>query len=403
MPSRSRSRKGLPTKEPELLSRKAVIVTGELSGETHAVRLVRALTALCPMQFSGIGSTALADAGVDVICDYRKISLIGINEIFRKAGHIRTAYKVLKKHLVRVSPDVLILVDFGLFNLRLVAPLARRLSIPTVYFIPPQVWASRKGRIKQINSTIDLVLSILPFEEDLYREHHIPVRYVGHPYALSVKPLHSREAFRSLIGLEREGTVITMMPGSRVREVQKHMPVLLQVADRLDRELGTSTILLPVADSLDENILAHFLKGRKNIIPVKGLAHDCLAYSEVAVIASGSAALEAAVIGTPSVVIYKVSLVEYLLARMIVKVPYISLPNLIAGKEVFPEFVQSLDPERIAKSVLSMLRNDASAVRRELESVRNALTTAGPDPYAAAGKEILRFLEQTYGPLSQTP
>jgi lipid-A-disaccharide synthase len=392
----------LRKKESGLLSKKVVIVTGELSGETHAAHLVRAISASCPLRFSGIGSTGLAGAGVEIIYNYRNISLTGFSEIIKKTGQIGTAYRVLKEHLLSVSPHLLILVDFGMFNLRLAARLAKKLGIPTVYFIPPQVWASRKGRIKQIESRIDLVLCILPFEEPLYHERHIPVVYVGHPYVRSIKPIHSRETFRTLIKLDHEGPVITMMPGSRPNEVKRHMPVLLQVAEHLDRELGQHTILLPVADSLDEQAFTPFLRGRSNIIPVKGLSFDCLKYSDAALIASGSATLEAAVLGVPSVVIYKMSYIEYLVARMIVKVPYISLPNLIAGKEVFPEFIQFLDPERIAKSVVSVLKNDRSAVKKDLDLIRNKLGTSGPDPYETASKEILRFLESTYGPLSET-
>ena len=193
-----------------------------------------------------------------------------------------------------------------------------------------------------------------------------------------------------------------MMPGSRPNEVKKHMPVLLEVAEYLDRELGRYTVLLPVADSLDERVFTPYIKGRDNIVLVRGLAYDALQHSDVALIASGSAALEAAILGVPSLVLYRMSCLSYLVARMVVKVPYISLPNLIAGKEVFPEFIQRLHPGRIAKSVVSMLRNDRSAVKGELDLVRNRLGTPGSDPYETAGKEILQFLEHTYGPLSQT-
>ncbi len=385
-----------------MLQKKVVIVTGELSGEAHAAHLVRAIAALHPLQFSGIGSSALSAAGVSVIHDYRDISLTGITEIVTKAARIRHAYRTLKDHLVKTSPQLLILVDFGGFNLRLAAPLARKLGIPTVYFIPPQVWASRKGRIRRIRSLVDLVLCILPFEEAFYKSRGVPVTYLGHPYARSVRETHSRDAFLALVKADGTAPLITIMPGSRPREVRKHMPVLLQVAGHLDRELGRYTALLPVADSMDDHTIASFLKGRNNMIPVRGLTYDCLKHSDAAIIKSGSSTLEAAILGVPSLVIYKMSYVEYLLGRMIVEVPYISLPNIIAGKEVFPEFIQSLDPARIAKSLVSMLQNDRSIMTKELDRVRNKLGISGPDPYEKAGKEILRFLEHTYGPLPET-
>ncbi len=387
-----------------MVSRKVVIVTGELSGETHAAHLVTAVKASHPVHFSGIGSTALAASGVEVFHDYRNISVTGLTEVLGKAGHIRHAYKALKSHLISAKPHLVILVDFPDFNLGLAARAAKRLGIPVVYFIPPQVWAWRKGRIRQIKSRIDLVLSILPFEEALYRSHAVPVVYVGHPYARSIKESRSREDFLSLVNADRQGPIITMMPGSRINEVKRHLPVFLQVAERLDRELDRYTILLPVADSLDKAPIDSFIKRRKNIILVKGFTHDCLKHSDVALVKSGSSTLEAAVLGVPSVVLYKMSYLSYLVGRIVVKGPYISLPNIIAGKAVFPEFIQSCDPGLIAKSLISMLKTEVrSKVQRELDSVRDKLGTSGPDPYETAAKEIVRFLEQRYGPLSQTP
>ncbi len=373
------------------------IVAGELSGETHAAHLVRALTKALPLQVSGIGSTLLGEAGVRTICDYRNISVTGLSEILAKAGHIRRAYRTVKDHLERERPGLLILVDFPGFNLR-IARLAHALGIPVVYFIPPQLWAWRKGRIHDIQSSVDLVLCILPFEETLYRDHGVPVAYVGHPYARTVKPLYEKEAFSSMFGIDGSAPVITVMPGSRQNEAAKHMPLLLSVIDRLKADIDRFTVLLPVADSIDDDFFAPFIRGRDYIIPVKGLPHDCLKHSNAAVIASGSATLEAALLGVPTLVVYKISVFSYLVARMVVKVKYISLPNILAGKEVFPEFIQSIDPQRIAKTLVSMLNNDTSAVREELEQVRNGLDT-GADPYQAACDRILQFLEQRYGTL----
>lgn len=387
------------------MNNRVMIVTGELSGEVHAAHLVRAVSALSPMRFSGMGSETLRDAGVDVIHDYREISITGMSipVLLSKAGHIRRAYRALKGHLSTTAPQLLILVDFPFFNLRL-ARLARRLGVPVVYFIAPQVWAWHKSRVKQIKANVDLVLSILPFEAPFYRRYGVPVSYVGHPYAKGVKPLHSKEAFYSMCAVGAEGPVITMMPGSRQNEARRHMPILTEVLEHLDRDVGRYTVLLPVADTLPKDFFDPFLKGRENVIPLKGLAHDCLAYSDVAVIASGSATLEAAILGVPSLVFYKISLLEYLVARRVVKVPYISLPNIIAGKEIFPEFIRSVSPERIAKTVVSMLHNDRSAVQRDLEEIRNRLTApSGSDPYQTAAQAILRFLEHTYGPVPKTP
>ena len=179
------------------MNERVVIVTGELSGETHGAHLASAIRALAPLEFSGVGGKVLANAGVRVIYDYKNISIIGLSEVFSKVAHIRRAFRVLKEHLVTTAPHLLILVDFPGFNLR-AARMAKRLAIPVIYFIPPQIWAWREGRVKQIKANVDLVLSILPFEEPLYRRWGIPVSYVGHPYAQTVRPVHREDQFYAM-------------------------------------------------------------------------------------------------------------------------------------------------------------------------------------------------------------
>ncbi len=383
------------------MSRKAVIVTGELSGELHAVHLVRAISDAVEMEFSGMGSTRLSDAGVNLVHDYRDISLTGLSEVFFKAGYIWKAYFALTRHLRETKPDLLILVDFPGFNLR-IARAAKRLGVPTVYFIPPQVWAWRKNRMKQMKSWIDLVLCILPFEEALYRENHVPARYIGHPFLHTVRPRYTKEAFRSMFAIREGVPVITIMPGSRQNEARKHMPVLTDVVRRLQGRMRRLTVLLPVADTMDEAFFAPLLGKTDGVIPIKGLPYDCLAHSDAAVIASGSATLEAAILNVPSVVLYRISSLSYLIARMVVHVSHISLPNIIAGREIFPEFIQSLDAERIANTVVSMVNSDKSAIQKEMEEVRKRLATPDHDPYNIARAEILQFLERRYGPLPET-
>ena len=383
------------------MSRKAVIVTGELSGELHAVHLVRAISDAVEMEFSGMGSTRLSDAGVNLVHDYRDISLTGLSEVFFKAGYIWKAYFALTRHLRETKPDLLILVDFPGFNLR-IARAAKRLGVPTVYFIPPQVWAWRKNRMKQMKSWIDLVLCILPFEEALYRENHVPARYIGHPFLHTVRPRYTKEAFRSMFAIREGVPVITIMPGSRQNEARKHMPVLTDVVRRLQGRMRRLTVLLPVADTMDEAFFAPLLGKTDGVIPIKGLPYDCLAHSDAAVIASGSATLEAAILNVPSVVLYRISSLSYLIARMVVHVSHISLPNIIAGREIFPEFIQSLDAERIANTVVSMVNSDKSAIQKEMEEVRKRLATPDHDPYHIARAEILQFLERRYGPLPET-
>ena len=383
----------------KLFNRKAVIVTGELSGEVHALHLINAINDVLPLQWSGIGSERLRQAGVDILYDYRSISLTGLSEIFSKMGQISKAFKTLKKHLREASPSLLILVDFPGFNLR-VAAIARRLGIPVIYFIPPQVWAWRKGRMLRIKRDVALVICILPFEKSLYEEHAVPSVYIGHPFMQTVSPLRTKEAFLSSLGLEQSKPVITIMPGSRENEITKHVPVMLHVIGLLRRDLKNMAVLLPVAENIDRYFIETLVRDDPHIKLVQGASHEALASSDIALVASGSATLEAAILDCPAVVIYKVSALSYAAARLLVKIDYISLPNLIAGKQVFPEFIQALEPETIAERVLHVLHNETTRMKQDMEVVRKRLGTF--DSYVLARDAVIQFLEQTYGPLFQT-
>jgi lipid-A-disaccharide synthase len=387
--------------ELSVVAKRIAIITGELSGENHAAHLVNNINDLYPVEFSALGSTTLAGLGVEVFYDYHNISLVGF-EILSKIGQIWKAYQVLKKHLTQKRPDLIILVDFPGFNLGLVSRLTKKLGIPTVYFIPPQIWAWRMSRVTQIKDRIDLVFCIFPFEENIYTSHGVPVVYIGHPYVQSVKPTYSRDDFFKHAGIDGRTRLITLMPGSRTGEVKRHLPVLMEVLKNLDMQIGDYTVLLPVAESVTETLLTPFLKERKNIILVKGLAHDCLSYCDGALIKSGSTTLEAAILGTPSIVFYKMSWFSYRIGRALAKVPYVSLPNIIANKAIFPEFIQHLDPAMIAKTLSNVLENGASNVKKDLDQVRIKLTTSGHDPYRTAAEHILRLLEHTHGSLLKT-
>ncbi len=382
-----------------LFNRKALIVTGELSGETHAFHLVNALRNILPLQWSAIGSERLKAAGVDILYDYREISVTGLSEVLPKMGQIWSAYRRLKRYLLEALPSLLILVDFPGFNLR-VAAMAKKLGIPVVYFIPPQIWAWRAARIRRIKRDVDLVISILPFEKALYDQHGIPSVYVGHPFMAAVQPTRPRSSFLEESGLTGRWPVITIMPGSRENEIARHMPILLQVISRLRDKFDNMAVLLPVAENIDRGVIEPFTRDNPEIHLLDGASHDALASSDMALVASGSATLEAAILNCPAIVIYKLSTLSFLAAKYLVKVRYISLPNLIAGKEVFPEYVQDLDAESIAKRALHMLNNETGNMKKDMEEVRKQLGTS--DSYGLARDAVIHFLERTYGPLFQT-
>jgi lipid-A-disaccharide synthase len=379
---------------------KIVIVTGELSGEIHAAHLVEALQASLKAQFSGMGSARLQETGVRVIVDYKEISITGLSEVLWKLKYIRRAYDALRDHIRRERPALLILVDFPGFNLK-IAKFAKALGIPVVYFIPPQIWAWRKSRIRKIRERVDRVICVLPFEKALYDENGVDATYVGHPFMNTVKPLYSREEFIGKLGIDKKGPMITIMPGSRENEVRKHMPTLLAVIANLERRIGKLTVLLPLAENIDFQLVEDYISGRPSVHAFKGLSYDALVASDLAFVASGSATLEAAILGVPTIVIYKISSLSYLLARILVKVDHISLPNIIAAKEVFPEFVQHLNPEDIAEKAAYMLNNGRESVKADIETIKGRL--GGFDSYKMAKDEITGYLEHLYGTLSKAP
>ncbi len=378
---------------------KIVIVTGELSGEIHAFHLVKALGNSQYIDFSGMGTTRLQEAGVRIVYDYSKISVTGISEIFGKLKYIREAYSIMKQHIIRESPSLLILVDFPGFNLKL-AKFAKTNGVPVVYFIPPQVWAWRKSRIYKIRDRVSKVLCILPFEKKIYEEYGIDATFVGHPFLNTVKPSFSKTEFYQKVGVEPKGTVITILPGSRQNEVGRHMPILLSVITKLEQQIPNPTILLPLAENIDFRLVEKYLAESPVVKVFKGLSYDAMAHCDIAIAASGSVTLEAAILGTPTIVIYKISHFSYFLARMLVNVKYISLPNIIANREVFPEFIQQLDPEKIAEKALYMLKNGRESIKDDITEIRNRLGTF--NSYNRAKDEILQTLKHIYGSLPQT-
>jgi len=386
----------LKDNEKKGTTNRIVLLTGELSGEIHGTNLVKSINSKYNIDFSGMGGRRLKQEGMEVVYDYNTISLMGISEIFTKTHHIISALNTIKRHIRDVRPLCVILVDFPGFNLR-IAGYAKRLGIPVIYFIPPQVWAWHRSRVYKIKKYVDLVISILPFEKGFYREYRIEAKYVGHPFANIIKPTMARDEFFRMIDIDMGHPLITIMPGSRENEVLRHMPVLLSITDILKKRLDHVGIVLPVAENIPDRLIKDSISGRA-ITALRGYNYDALYHSDAAIIASGSATLEAAILGVPTAVIYKISTLSYLLAKMLVDVKFISLPNLIAGKEVFPEFIQHLDPEKIAERVIYMLNNDRVEIKKDLAYIKAEL--GGFDSYSMARDEIVSFLEHRYGTIS---
>ncbi len=362
----------------------------------HAAHLVMALKEKFPLHFVAVGNKRLSETGTEIIYDYREISITGISELFTKLPHIYSAFRTVKKYIRETRPALVILVDFPGFNLR-IARFSKKLGIPVLYFIAPQIWAWRKKRIRIIKNCVDRVICILPFENNFFDLYSIDTVYVGHPFVNTVKPSLSKEEFLRHLQTDGKNPIITIMPGSRENEIKKHMPILLETVAIMKKNIPGIVIVLPLAENIESNMLEPFRNSLENIIIVKKLAYDALAYCDAAIVASGSVTLEAAILKTPTVVIYRISSLSYFIAKILVKMQFISLPNIIAGKEVFPEFIQNIEPEKIAEKALYMVHNGKEELKKDFNEIIEKL--GHHNSYESARDAVISFLEKRYGSL----
>jgi len=377
---------------------------GEASGDLHGATLSRALGDLAPgIRLRGMGGPRMAAAGVDVIADLSAHAAMGTSEAIGRIPGLVRAYRLLESRLARERPRALVVIDFPEFNLRL-ARAARRAGVPVVYFIPPQLWAWRRGRIRQVARRINRVLAVLPFEPQIYEGADIPVDFVGHPL-LDVLPLDlSREDARRRLDIAPGETVVGLLPGSRREEVAKLLPPMLVAAKRLAAAGVSRRFALGLAPTVDRaaverEIGAAFAEGGPRVDVLEHRTYEVMAGADTVLIASGTATLEAALLGAPMVVCYRVSRLTEAVVRMLARVHWCSLPNLIAGREVVPEILQDeLNGQRLASEVLRLLDDPATAEaqRTAFKEVRAQLGDRGVGRRAArAMLEVARLARPT--------
>jgi len=325
-------------------------VAGEASGDLHGANLVRAIRKLAPhVGFCGIGGKRMEDAGVEILFSSSEMAVVGFTEVFSRLRVIRQAYLELKSILRNRKPDLLIVIDYPDFNL-LLAGAAKKFNVPVLYYISPQVWAWRPGRVKKIADRADRVAVILPFEREFYLERGVAVDYVGHPLMDIVPDNLCREEILRSLGLADKGPIVGLLPGSRREEVTRLLPVMLGAAESLFRTRPGIACLLPLAPTIAPDLVHSLIGGSSLPIRVVDDMYSVLAASDLALVASGTATLEAAIMRVPMVVVYRVSPLTFWLGKMVVKVPFISLVNLIAGEKIVPELIQGeVTPERLAQ------------------------------------------------------
>ncbi|MGD1999319.1 MAG: lipid-A-disaccharide synthase [Desulfobacterales bacterium] len=350
-----------------------MIVAGEASGDQHGAKLVAEMRRLDPtIFFCGIGGKALASAGVRILVDTAVLTVVGITEVFAKLPVVYRSLVLAKKLLQSLKPDLLILIDFPDFNLR-VAAAARKLGIPVLYYISPQIWAWRRGRVKKIGKLVSHMAVILPFEADFYSAHGIPVTFVGHPL---LDRITGDEEEGDTIEDSAERTLIGLLPGSREVEIKRLLPVMLDAAERMHKQDPRLKFAVSVAPTVERKMMEAMIKGRGrdgsislSEIPVERLFGRC----RLVVAASGTVTLQAAIAGTPMVIIYKVSPISYWLGRALIRVDHIGLINLIAGRRLVPELIQDqATAESVSDQAFDLLVDD-----ERLAQLKQDLLTAG--------------------------
>lgn len=362
-----------------------MIIAGEASGDLHGAHLVRAMRAFNPdLDFFGIGGNALRQVGVHLMVDNSQLAVVGILEPFLKFKIILSALRIAKEGLRRIRPALLIVIDFPDFNLH-VATAAKKLSIPVMYYISPQVWAWRTGRVKKIKNVVDHMVVIFPFEVDFYKKSKVPVTFVGHPLLDSMTSGTSREKKEYLKG---DSLMIGLLPGSRNGEVARLLPTMVQVADILSEQLPSVRFAIPLASSVDRTMVEAIVEegtAARPLILHDGL-RDVLDEAALVITASGTVTLEAAIAGTPMIIVYKVSPLSYWLGKRLIRVKHIGMANLVAGRPIVPELIQhEASAEKIARRALHMLRDEKGLdeIRRQLRHVAQSLGTSGASKRAA--------------------
>lgn len=357
---------------------KLAIVAGEASGDLHASEVVRELKKLDPkLEMFGLGGSLLAREGVILLHHASKMGIVGLFNVLRHLPMFRRVYNELIEKIAAERPDAVFLIDYPEFNLR-VAKRCKEMGLRVVYYISPQLWAWRRGRVRHIAKYVDRMIVIFPFEEEFYRAHDVPVTYVGHPLIEQLagvrKPSRKSDTLR-----------IALLPGSRRMEVRSLLPAMLDAVRILREEREVEAYIIQ-APTIEHETLEGIIERSGVSVPI--LPHDRgegVAAADVALSSSGTATLESAVLGTPVVVMYRLSRATYMLGKRLVNLPHFSLVNIIAGHEVVPELIQKdVNGPRIAEEVRKLVAPGHHAwVRNELEIIRGKLGTPGASRRAA--------------------
>jgi lipid-A-disaccharide synthase len=373
---------------------RVMIVAGEASGDLHAANLARELVLKAPdTQLFGMGGPKMREAGVELLVDSSRLAVVGFLEVLAHYREISAALNYLRSELSKRRPNLLILVDYVEFNLRLAAA-AKRIGVKVLFYVSPQVWAWRPRRVKKIGACIDMMAVLFPFEAHFYERHGIPVRYVGHPLLDQARPQLSREEALKIFGLDPSRPIVGILPGSRRSEIKRLLPLMLDTADQLRLRHPGVQFLMPLALSLSQDDIQGYDPQAHAVKVILGQSYDVMSICDALLVASGTATLEAALIGTPMVIVYKVAPLNYWIMKHLILIEHVGLANIVAGRELVKEFIQNAAQPDILTEEVGRLIEDADyngSIRASLAEVRAILER--PDDHRTVADLALEILE----------
>ncbi len=383
------------------MKKKILVVAGEASGDLHGAGLLRELKKINPeVEFFGWGGDKMQNEGMKVLSHINQVSFMGLFEIILHLNFMRKVFKNLLKQIDLAKPDLAILIDYSGFNLRLAKRLKER-KISIVYYISPQVWAWRKNRVKKIKKYVDKMIVFFPFEVDFYQKEGVDVELVGHPLLDLAKPSLPKEEFLNKIQAPSDSVIIGLLPGSRTQEIKKILPVMWEACQILKTRSKNIKVAIGLAPTIKTELILSRVNQNSEVKVLQNMTYEVMKYSDLLLVTSGTATVESALMETPMLVIYKTNFLTYLLAKLLVKVPYIAMVNLIAQKEIVPEFIQSrANPQLIAQEVESFLddHNKYSKTKENLAKIKIGLSQGNTKeageghPYWRAAKIIDQIL-----------
>ncbi len=364
-----------------------MIVAGEVSGDMRAAELVEALHAIDPsLRFNGVGGDHMRKAGVEPFADITELAVIGFVEVAKHYGRIRKVFYQVLNEVDRTRPSAVILVDYPGFNLRLARKLKEK-NIKVIYYVSPQVWAWKEKRVKTIKEVVDKMMVLFAFEQEFYKKHKMDVEYVGHPLIDEVKTTAKPQDALRAIGLDPAKPAVGLLPGSRDKEISRHLPVMLKAAQLLYQKDSNRQFMILRAPTIPEEVIARMARSVK--VPVKIVTQN--SYNELGamtacMVASGTATLETAILKRPMVIIYKTSWITYALAKIFIKIKNIGLVNIVAGKLIVPELIQNnATPQKIAAEMERLLSDpkETQRIQKELSKIHAWLGDPGASRRAA--------------------